>query len=263
MNREHISYSTPQLLADAVAARTLLLANDILCRPDRERVDIALTGGTDGTAILRALAGSPLLDVPDWSKVHLWWGDERFVAANSAERNAVGASDALLDMLLETKRIARNQIHEMPADRRSQEELAAATDQDNAVALAAAAADYQDELEKELGENGHLDIAMFGLGPDGHFASLFPNMPQVGINEPDVLVTGVTNSPKMPPLRLSLTVPMIVRTDYVWVCGSREGKAEAMGLTFHAQNNPALPASYADAVQQVLWITDEAAGRDC
>ena len=53
MNREHISYSTPQLLADAVAARTLLLANDILCRPDRERVDIALTGGTDGTAILR------------------------------------------------------------------------------------------------------------------------------------------------------------------------------------------------------------------
>lgn len=74
MNREHISYSTPQLLADAVAARTLLLANDILCRPDRERVDIALTGGTDGTAILRALAGSPLLDVPDWSKVHLWWG---------------------------------------------------------------------------------------------------------------------------------------------------------------------------------------------
>ena len=149
MNREHISYSTPQLLADAVAARTLLLANDILCRPDRERVDIALTGGTDGTAILRALAGSPLLDVPDWSKVHLWWGDERFVAANSAERNAVGASDALLDMLLETKRIARNQIHEMPADRRSQEELAAATDQDNAVALAAAAADYQDELEKE------------------------------------------------------------------------------------------------------------------
>ncbi|WP_213234838.1 6-phosphogluconolactonase, partial [Bifidobacterium animalis] len=89
------------------------------------------------------------------------------------------------------------------------------------------------------------------------------NMPQVGINDPDVLVTGVTNSPKMPPLRLSLTVPMIVRTDYVWVCGSREGKAEAMGLTFHAQNNPALPASYADAVQQVLWITDEAAGRDC
>lgn len=145
-----------------MAARTLLLANDILCRPDRERVDIALTGGTDGIAILRALASSPLFDVPDWSKVHLWWGDERFVAANSAERNAVGAYDALLDMLLETKRIARNQIHEMPADRRSQEELTAATDQDNAVALAAAAADYQDELEKELGENGHLDIAMFG-----------------------------------------------------------------------------------------------------
>lgn len=64
----------PQLLADAVAARTLLLANDILCRPDRERVDIALTGGTDGIAILRALASSPLFDVPDWSKVHLWWG---------------------------------------------------------------------------------------------------------------------------------------------------------------------------------------------
>lgn len=263
MKREHITYPTPQLMADAVANRMLLLVNDMLCEPDRERVDVALTGGTDGTAILQAIAGSSLLPIVDWSRVHFWWGDERFVPADSNERNAVGAYDALLSQLLEKGLALPTQIHQMPADSRSPEQIAKAGDAENEMLVNKAAEQYQQELVRELGENPKLDLALFGIGPDGHFASLFPDYPQVLIDGEHSLTAGVTNSPKLPPLRVTLTVPMITRSDYVWICGSRSKKAEAIGLTWHEHDNPHLPASFADAVKQVLWITDIDGGKNC
>lgn len=73
--RTLIVYPNPSLLAQAVAARTLLTMNEVLGTPGRDRIDIAVTGGTDGTAILEAMASSALLGIVDWSRVHVWWGD--------------------------------------------------------------------------------------------------------------------------------------------------------------------------------------------
>ncbi|NEG69342.1 6-phosphogluconolactonase [Bifidobacterium choloepi] len=258
-HRRIIAYPTPELMADAVAERTLLTLSGLLAEPGRDRVDIAVTGGTDGTAILRAIAGSELLDIVDWSHVHVWWGDERFVAADSPERNAVGAREALLDGLVEAGRMTEAQIHEMPADRRPASAVAAASADENAEALAAAAADYQRELVAELGDRPSLDIAMFGLGPDGHFASLFPDLPQVTMDDPSVLVTGVADSPKLPPLRLTFTVPMIANSERTWICASREKKADAVAVTFLGHADPHAPASFAAARTDLLWLTDRAA----
>ncbi|RYQ18630.1 6-phosphogluconolactonase [Bifidobacterium pseudolongum] len=255
--RTLIVYPDPRLLAQAVAARTLLTLNEVLGTPGRDRADIAVTGGTDGTAILESMASSALLDIVDWSRVHVWWGDERFVAADSDERNDRAARAALFDALIAEGRMGDAQIHAMPADDRSAEARSHATAHDDGEALEHAAARYQQELLYELGEAAAMDLMMFGVGPDGHFASLFPGRPQLGLDGDDVLVTGVQDSPKPPPLRLTMTVPMIARSARVWMCGSRPGKAEAMAHTFLQRRDTAFPGSFADATHEVLWICDE------
>ena len=86
--RKTIVYPNPEVLAQSVAARTLLTIIDLLAEPDRQRVDIAVTGGTDGIYVLKVMGESPLADAVDWRRVHVWWGDERFVAADDDDRNA-------------------------------------------------------------------------------------------------------------------------------------------------------------------------------
>jgi hypothetical protein len=103
-----------------------------------------------------------------------------------------------------------------------------------------------------------LDIAMFGMGPDAHFASLFPDHGEAEIDDPHVLVAGVRDSPKPPPLRLTLTVPMIARSKHTWVFTSEERKAGAVKAAFAQRNNPHAPSSYADG-EELLWLIDEGA----
>ena len=258
MERTLVTYPDEHLFAEAVAARTLLTMNEVLGAHGRERVDVAVTGGTDGTAILRAIAASPLLGVIDWHHVHIWWGDERFVPAGSDERNENAARDALFDGLIASGMMDDAQIHAMPADTRPERERAAATPEQTREALRHAATVYQSELLGELGETAAMDIMMFGVGPDGHFASLFPDHGELAIDDPRTLVVGVDDSPKPPPTRITFTVPMIARTSYLWICGSRAAKADAVYETFRNVRDPHYPASFADATQEVLWITDRA-----
>ena len=97
--RKTVVYPNPQVLAEAVAARTLLTIIDLLAEPNRKRVDIAVTGGTDGNRVFAAMNASPLNDAVDWSRVHVWWGDERFVATGEGT-GPVGALDAALRMAI-------------------------------------------------------------------------------------------------------------------------------------------------------------------
>lgn len=253
-----ITYPNPELLAQAVAARTLLTIGDLLAEPGRTRVDIAVTGGTDGNRVFAELKANPLAGAVDWSRVHIWWGDERFVAADDADRNARQAREAFLDDLVASGAMSAANIHEMPADTRSPEQVAADGPEDTDRVLAEAAAAYQRELVAQLGDEPTLDIAMFGMGPDAHFASLFPGLPQVLIDDPHVLVAGVRDSPKPPPLRVTLTVPMIARSRHTWVFTSEERKAPAVAAALAAPRNPQAPSSFADG-GQLLWLIDRGA----
>ena len=86
--RKTVTYPNPDVLAQAVAVRVLTTIRNLLAEPGRRRVDIALTGGTDGNRVLRAIGTDPLADDLDASRVHIWWGDERFVPEDSDDRNA-------------------------------------------------------------------------------------------------------------------------------------------------------------------------------
>ena len=151
-----------------------------------------LTGGSMGSAVLEAIDASPARDSVDWSRVHFWWGDERWVPDRRcrAQRRA-GARRAA-----RPPRHARREHPPVPGLRRP-------ADLDEAAdAYAAELAQHGvDGLEHPI-----FDITFLGVGPDGHIASLFPH--RSGIQVTDRTVVAVRNSPKPPPERLSLTRPV-------------------------------------------------------
>lgn len=272
---EIVEYPDANTLAAAAAARILLRVGDVLAQRSRDCdfthrfVDIALTGGGDGTRTLQAMAANPLCEAIDWQRVNIWWGDERFVAADSPERNAVQARHALLDQLVERGLLPEANIHEAPADPRSAAQIAAASDEENRRAVEAAAAAYEEELHGALGQYPRMDIAWFGVGPEGHIASLFPGEPSLTGASTDSqamtlsprtqLVVGVPHSPKPPALRVSFTAAMIQRSHDVWITASSTRKRDALRAGLVREDNPAVPVSFAHGTHSALWMVDSAA----
>lgn len=248
-------YTDEESVAYAAATRILLTLGDILATPGHDRADIAVTGGTDGIRVLEVMGTNPLAKSIEWSRVRFWWGDERFVAADDDDRNAKQAREALLNNLVASGALPESNIHEMPADTRSVDQCAAATDADDQSAADASAVAYEHELRSELGENPQLDIALFGVGPDGHFASLFPGHEEVKIVD-GRLACGVINSPKPPSLRVSLTVPMIQHSRRVWAIASSDRKRDAIARALVAANDPMVPVSHAAGEDETVWMVD-------
>src|SRR5690606_28252647 len=99
-----------EVLAEAVAARLLTRLVDL--QSVQDEVHLVLTGGTVGIASLAAISRSPVRLAVDWSAVHLWWGDERFLPSGDPERNETQAREALLDGL---EGLDPAKVHPMPA----------------------------------------------------------------------------------------------------------------------------------------------------
>ncbi|MDF7665858.1 6-phosphogluconolactonase [Bifidobacterium sp. ESL0745] len=265
-NRKLEVYKDAQTVAQAAAQRTLLAILDGLSecggngnaetkQVRRERYDVALTGGSDILRALTYMASNPLVDAIDWSRVHFWWGDDRFVAATDEDRSSWQARERFLNALVDDGRLPESNIHEMAVDTRTPEQVAAASDDENDELLAKAAADYEAKLKRGLGDEPTMDLLILGMGPDGHFASLFPGHKQIKVSDPARLAVGVSHSPKMPPLRISMTAPMLARTRRTWMLTCGAGKADATAHVFAQADNPAYPASFATGTDEFVWFT--------
>ena len=271
--RKLIVYPNKDLMIQAGAQRFVLALLDLLAErlPDdthRTRVDVALSGGSAAQP-LGLVLNDPLADAIDWSRVHFWWSDERFVPAYDTDRNALEARRLLLDQLVADGKLPESNIHEMAADTRSADDIADVMDQadsDDASVRAAAdatndallddvASDYERELVNELGPEPVIDLTILGMGPDGHYASLFPGHDEVKVT--DRLTVGVNHSPKMPPLRVSLTAPLIARSRHTWFFAAGAGKAESLAHVFEQPNKPDYPSSYANGVDEFIWFSTE------
>ncbi|MDN5763736.1 MAG: 6-phosphogluconolactonase, partial [Microlunatus sp.] len=178
---EILVHPTADEVAEAVAAR--LLARLVEIQREARLPQVALTGGRIATAAYEQLGELGRSAAVDWSRVSLWWGDERFVSADDGDRNARQALTALSALPLDLER-----VHPMPAA-------------GDGLDLEAAAEAY----DNELGDTA-LDICLLGLGPDGHVASIFPEHPS---SYADGRVVAVRASPKPPPERISLTLEVI------------------------------------------------------
>ncbi|MCU1575555.1 MAG: 6-phosphogluconolactonase, partial [Leifsonia sp.] len=95
--RRVLVHPDKQALAASVAARFLTKMVDILDDLETEDANVVLTGGSVGILVLEAVNASPACESLDWSRVHFWWGDERWVPKADEERNELQAREALLD----------------------------------------------------------------------------------------------------------------------------------------------------------------------
>jgi 6-phosphogluconolactonase len=235
---EIIVNATAYALTQTVAVR---LSEVLAAAQAQGRVpSIALTGGTIADKVHRTLVDVSSGRV-DWSQVHVWWGDERYVPASSEDRNATQARKALLDHV----DVSPDRVHEMPAS-------------DGAYAsLTAAAEAYGEELRRD--SSGRFDVVMLGVGPDGHVASLFPRFPQLDVE--DTIAVPVTGSPKPPPERITLTFGALNRSSEVWFVASGEEKAEAVARATatgdEAVDPHDVPAAGVRGEERTVWFLDE------
>ncbi|CAD5998087.1 6-phosphogluconolactonase [Agreia sp. COWG] len=230
-------------LAGSVAARFITKTIDLL--EDRDAVNVVLTGGSVGTAVLAAINASPARDSVDWSRVSFWWGDERFVAKDDPERNELQARQALLDHIA----VPAEQVHAFP----SSDEISDLDEAVTAYALELRAAGDGSDYPK-------FDITFLGVGPDGHIASLFPG--QDGVRVTDATVVAVRNSPKPPPERLSLTLPVIRSSDRIWLVLAGLDKASALGLALAGASTDEVPVAGAEGRRRTVFFVDKDAASE-
>jgi 6-phosphogluconolactonase len=228
-------------LVEAAGGRLIKTIQDATAA--RGRALLVLTGGGNGIGLLRYL-GTRREQI-EWSKVHLFWGDERYVPEDDDERNDKQAREALLDHV----DIPSSQVHAMPA-----------SDGEFGADLAAAALAYEQLLaaNAEPGQPApNFDVHLLGMGPEGHINSLFPDTPAV--RETSRQVVPVEDSPKPPPLRITLTLPAIRRSREVWLMVSGAGKAEAAAAAIGGAPPASVPAAGAVGLETTLWLLDREA----
>jgi 6-phosphogluconolactonase len=189
---------------------------------------LVLTGGTLGNAISAALV-SNWNQAPDmYSGLHIWWSDERFVAAESDERNAFPLYGKLSN--------SNVTVHESLAS-------------DSGKSISDAVNDYKSALEDVV-----IDLNILGLGPDGHVASLFPGIADL---DDERTIFAITDSPKPPSARISFTMNFINQGREVWIVAAGESKADAVAKII--EGDTSIPASYVSAVERTRLMLDQAA----
>jgi 6-phosphogluconolactonase len=247
-NRTVVVHPDEHALARTTAARLLVRLVDL--QSTRRPVHVVLTGGTVGIAVLAEVAASALAEVVDWSGVHLWWGDERFLPAGDADRNETQARRALIDSLP----IPGENVHPIPGPGSPGID----TPEDAAEAYTAELARFAPLTSDDAGPAVPvLDVVLLGMGPDGHLASLFPGHPALDVV--DRPVVGVHDSPKPPPLRVSLTFPALAGADELWFVAAGAGKAEAVARALGGDDVHRTPSAAAVGRHHTLWLLDLAA----
>ncbi|HEX2904282.1 MAG TPA: 6-phosphogluconolactonase [Jatrophihabitans sp.] len=230
-------------LAGAVAARCL--AALAAAQAEKGRAVLALTAGSVMQAVWQALATSPDRDTVSWAGVDVFWADERFVPADSGDRNDGPANRILFD------RPPFFEARQFPAP---------ASDGDQPD-LDAAALAYSAELAAAVRPSDGdtavpaFDVVLLGLGPDGHCASLFPHHP--GTMDESHPVIAVRNSPKPPPERLSFSFDTLNAAEEIWFVASGTGKADAVGWAHSETDRTKIPSSGVKGRRRTVWFLDQ------
>ncbi|MEP6782096.1 MAG: 6-phosphogluconolactonase [Acidobacteriota bacterium] len=176
-----------------------------------QNASCALSGGTTALIFLGALRQATV----DWKRITLFWADERAVSPDDPDSNYGLAERMLLSPLgARAPRAIR-----MPADTSN---------------LGQAAMWYDDALATEL-NNGPLDLAILGIGEDGHICSLFPGHKALLVE--DLRAVAIEDAPKPPARRLSLTLGFVLHTKKIWVIAIGPRKLPVLHAAINKTSN--------------------------
>lgn len=232
-DRARLSRAVAEALVESICERT----------SGTDRFSLALAGGNTPRPVYESLGTEFRSEVP-WHRVHFFFSDERYVPPDHPDSNYGLVKEALFDQI----DLPVSNVHRPQTDMDDPEE---------------AAARYEMELRAyfQSGEP-RLDGVLLGLGEDGHVASLFPR--SSALEEAERWVIVIRDSPRPPPLRLTLTLGLINRARRVHFLVAGTSKAEALRSTLEGPRRPLLfPAQnvkpFGDAP---TWWIDEDAARD-
>lgn len=230
-------------LARAGADEIVRAANQAVA--ERGRFLLVLSGGSTPLGAYALLGAPPLKDQMPWDRTHLFWGDERCVAADDPLSN----QGAALKALGPPPELPKANLHAMPG----------------VMGPVQGAAVYQERLQGFFGNCQWpvFDLVLLGLGPDGHVASLFPR--SEALEEKSKWVTGARAPDHIEPgiERISLTLPVINQARAVLFMVSGPDKAQVVhDLMYGTLRHRLYPASRVQPRGGLLWLLDgDAAGR--
>jgi 6-phosphogluconolactonase len=212
---------------------------------DRGSAFVALSGGTTPKQMGTILAREPYRSRIPWHRVHIFWGDERWVPLGSPESNAGEARRGFLDLVP----IPPGNVHPWDTAAESPREAAAA---------------YEVLLRETFAQpvgNPRFDLVMLGMGEDGHTASLFPNTNAL---LPDGQLSVANYVPRMDATRLTLTAPVLNAGREILFLVGGPGKADTLEEVLEG---PELPATFPSQLirpalpdGRLCWLVDEDAG---
>jgi 6-phosphogluconolactonase len=225
----------------AIVQRALTLVVDRIQAAIAQRglCTLALAGGSTPKPLYEQLASQ---DLP-WDKLHIFWGDERYVPVDHPDSNAGMARQAWLNHVP----IPAANIHQMPT---------------HPADPAAAAAQHDAELQTFFrvgpGEFPSFDIILLGMGDDGHTASLFPHTPALQVGDRGITVGDKDGNP-----RLTFTAPLINAARAVLFLVAGANKRPALAQVFSPDCDTAqYPSGLIRPVGELWWLLDEAAGAE-
>lgn len=203
---------------------------------------VALAGGTTPQALYGLLASAEYRHRVAWEQVAFFFGDERAVPPDHPDSNYRTADEALFRPL----GIFGNNIYRMKAEMPDLDAAAAAYEREMLVA-------FEGEPVPQF------DLILLGMGPDGHTASLFPGSPALA--ERKRLVAPVTDAPKPPARRLTVTVPVLNAARMVLVIATGADKAHSLREVLEGTASPdRCPAKHVrPGPDRLVWLVDEAA----
>ena len=202
------------------------------------RINLAISGGAVATSLLPSLL--PRVGDVDWSRVRVWLVDERFVPAGHADRNDDQAWEGFFHAA------SGVELVRMPTSDESAP---------GAGSLDAATSAFEATWTELMG-TGSFDVALIGMGPDGHICSLFPGRVDLEEHSP---ILAIRNSPKPPPERITVSMPVMRACPEVWLTTAGEGKAEAIGRAFAGASPLDIPVAGILAPTTRVYLDEAAA----
>jgi 6-phosphogluconolactonase len=230
----------PDLAALALRAAERVVATGEEAIALSDRFSIALSGGSTPKALFELLAEEPFRSQVDWTKIQVFFGDERCVPPDHVESNYRMAHQTLLSRVP----IPGDNVYRMRGEIDPNE----------------AAKEYGLMLKEKFGDGG-LDMVLLGMGEDGHTLSLFPGTPAAQETHHRCVANYAEHSTTGKSWRITLTAPLVNRCRDVMVLVAGAGKSKTLSDVLEGPRNPALyPIQLIQPRSgRFLWLVDAAA----